>query len=42
MLRHRFPAPEGAWAPGKRQQDLKEKAGQARDIGPLAGQVSGK
>ena len=26
---------------GERQQDLKEKAGQARDIDPLAGQVSG-
>jgi hypothetical protein len=42
MLRHRFSRSRRRMGAGKRQQDLKEKAGQARDIGPLAGQVSGK
>ena len=31
-----------AHTPGKRQQDFEEKAGQARDIHPLAGQDSEK
>jgi hypothetical protein len=34
-----YPASPGRATPESGQQDLKEKAGQARDIGPLAGQV---